>query len=401
MWRNVLAALLLCSALAAQKQDSRNKPDSFAGIYQNGKMKVELRQLRGNRYEGMVFFNGRTYPVTGRGERGTLNGAFTEETRTFPFTATFEGERLRFVTGGIAYVLEREAPVNPLAAPPQSAARQAPADPVKMHRHPSGAVFAVPEGWSVREMPAAAALLPPPADGGGENAEELYVVATHEGFTGPDDPKLVERLRQDLAGTGLRFDRAGEKDAYSAAGRGITVLTWELRNPETGVPMMIRIFLNESAGHVQSLTAIAARERVLGWDAQLRDVAAGMIYEPPAGGPSNIPAPTDIAESWTRRLAGMTVTQTAGTGGLASTKVLRFEPDGSFDYSGSASFPASPAGPSGSRETASGRWRVVVRGGQPLLELTLAGGTQNLLPLSLEGDQIVLDGAPAHVAARR
>jgi hypothetical protein len=391
MARTTLAALLLCFALAAQKQESRNKPDSFAGVFQNEKMKIELRQLRGNRYEGMVFFNGRTYPVTGRSERGTLTGAFTDERTTFPFTAAFEGERLRFVTGGAGYVLERETPVNPLAAPPPSAARQAPADPARTHRHTTGVAFTVPDGWTVRDTPASAALLPP-----SENTpEELYIIATHEGFAGPEDPTLIEQLRRDLAGTGFRFDRAGEKDAYSAGGRGITVLTWELRNPETGVPMMIRIFLNESAGRVQSLAAIAARERVLGWDAQLRHVAASMIYEPPAGKPPG----EDIVESWTRRLAGVTVTQTAASGGFASTKVLHLGEDGSFVYSGSASFPASTGAPE-SRTTASGRWSVIVRNGQVLLELTLAGGTQNLLPLSIEDGQVLLDGARAHLAAR-
>lgn len=398
MLRYVLAALLLCSVLAAQKQEPRDKSQSFAGIFQDGRMKIDLRKPRGDRYEGTVFFSGRTYPLSGRAERGTLKGAFTDEGRSFPFTAAFEGERLRFTTGGAGYLLEREVPVNPLAAPPE-AAPQAAADHAKVHRHASGAAFAVPEGWAVRDMPQAAALLPP-ADSGAEKAEELYVISTHAGFTGPDDPKLVEQLRSDLAGTGLRFDRAGERDVYTVNGRAITALTWELRNPETGVPMIIRLYMNESAGHVQTLAAIAGRERVLGWDAQLREIAAGMYYEPAPSGPADVPK-TGIAESWTGRLAGTTVTQTVSGGGLAGTKVLTFRTDGTFDYSASASFPSSPEGASANRQTVSGRWRVIARDGRALLELTLANGTQSLLPLSLEGDQILLDGERAHVAALR
>jgi hypothetical protein len=395
MWRSIFAAALLCAAVAAQSKEDGKKGDAFSGVFSNDNLKLELRHISKGRYQGLVLFNGKTYPLAARADHVTLKGSFADEGMSFTFTAKLDGEKLHFVTGGVEYGLRRESLANPLAEPPrQLSANRGSA---KLHRHPSGAVFPVPDGWTVRDTSQAAILTPPGVGSGGNSPEELYVIASHEGYDSPDDPKLVNQLRRDLAGTGLFFERAGERQAYSEGGRTITVLTWELKSPETGEPMLIRAFLVQSGEHIQSLAAVGARDRVLGWDAQLRRIAAGMKFEPAQidrGGSTN-----ELFRFWTNRLAGSVLTQVGDSGGISSKKVLELDADGSFRYTGSAAAAAAAGSNAAAGQAASGRWRVVVHGAKAFLELTFDDGSQNILPLSQNGDETIVDGVRTIVTA--
>ena len=263
----------------------------------------------------------------------------------------------------------------------------------------NGVEFRRPADWVVQHGPQAAVMLPPGAPQNLEQAEEVYIVSVLAGVTNPDDPKLIEMLKGQVAGEGHQSRSAGAPKPFAAAfGKG-QVHSWDITTP-TGEQAELKLFLvGLKGGGVASLIAMGKRPRVSAREAELVAVAAS-IQNP--GGTSQAPDESSpLAVRWRTRLSGKLLFQgsgnsQAGAGGFNSSRRLALAADGRFEYLATSSVyitGGTADGNSSSREQDSGRWRVYTQGGQPILELKNAQGDVQALPLEDGRDGVYVNGA--------
>jgi hypothetical protein len=94
--------------------------DPFAGTFSGDGISLTLSGS-GGAYRGDLSFHGSSYPVQGRAQGTRVDGSFTADGQSYPFTAVVEGAGLVFETAGARYLLARSGgsggaiPVNPLA----------------------------------------------------------------------------------------------------------------------------------------------------------------------------------------------------------------------------------------------------------------------------------------------
>jgi len=87
--------------------------DPWAGTYQDAQVTLELKANPAGGYGGMLRSQDRKYPVAARADGDQLIGAFQSSGGNFGFTATADGNTLKFITGGKTYRLQKQG-VNPL-----------------------------------------------------------------------------------------------------------------------------------------------------------------------------------------------------------------------------------------------------------------------------------------------
>jgi hypothetical protein len=121
---------------------------SFAGRFSDGKVTVDLSQSNDG-YVGTVALGDNQFPAKAAAAQQGLTGTFTANGTEFTFTATLDGDKLTFVTGGRTYTLPRTtapAPVSltqPPATPiqPPATLTQPPAVPVGTAPQSNGEKF--------------------------------------------------------------------------------------------------------------------------------------------------------------------------------------------------------------------------------------------------------------------
>lgn len=96
---------------------------SFAGKFSDAKLTLELHDAGARNYAGTITRGTQTFKAAGTVNNGTLEGSFDTGGKTFPFTATLDGDGMTFKTGTATYNLKKQA-ANPLDEP-------APANPLE------------------------------------------------------------------------------------------------------------------------------------------------------------------------------------------------------------------------------------------------------------------------------
>jgi hypothetical protein len=94
---------------AASGDVSKPVTASFAGSFSDGKVTVELSESGGS-YVGTIALGDTRFPAKASVAGQGLAGTFTSNGGEYPFTATLEGDRLIFVTGGKTYTLSSGHP---------------------------------------------------------------------------------------------------------------------------------------------------------------------------------------------------------------------------------------------------------------------------------------------------
>jgi len=102
---------------AANSDVSKPVTASFAGSFSDGKVTVELSES-GGAYVGTIAQGDTKFPAKASVAGQGLAGTFTSNGNEYAFTATLDGDRLIFTTGGKTYTLAR-ATAQPRAAPTQ------------------------------------------------------------------------------------------------------------------------------------------------------------------------------------------------------------------------------------------------------------------------------------------
>ncbi len=105
-------------------------PGSWAGIYRDNKVTLELKEAPGGIYEGAVSLGDQKFPLSGQVKGNQLAGTFQSGNDRFEFTAALDGMALTFSTGGTAYALKKPA-ANPFAAPAANPLAAPPVNPLK------------------------------------------------------------------------------------------------------------------------------------------------------------------------------------------------------------------------------------------------------------------------------
>jgi len=94
---------------AANGDVSKPVTASFAGTFSDGKVTVELTQSGGS-YVGTIAQGDTKFPAKASATGQGLAGTFTSNGGEYAFTATLDGDRLIFVTGGKTYTLSSGHP---------------------------------------------------------------------------------------------------------------------------------------------------------------------------------------------------------------------------------------------------------------------------------------------------
>ena len=102
----------LGSSQAANPLGGAN-PDPFAGTYSDDTLTLVLEGTSGT-YTGTMGLSGQTFPVQATANGNALSGTFSSQGATFTFTATLDGTTLQLTSDGNAFMLQKEAPKNPL-----------------------------------------------------------------------------------------------------------------------------------------------------------------------------------------------------------------------------------------------------------------------------------------------
>jgi hypothetical protein len=149
-----LAAFLMPNFpnIASAADNPLSPSASFAGIFSDGKLTVELSESNGA-YVGMIKLGNDKFPTKASVTRQGLAGTFTASGNQYTFTTTLSGGRLIFLTGDRTYTLAKVA-TNPLAG---DGAAAAPHNPLSSQPGPAvipaagveSGRSAVPDGFSV------------------------------------------------------------------------------------------------------------------------------------------------------------------------------------------------------------------------------------------------------------
>lgn len=400
--RNLIAFLLMAAAAWSQVAAPI---DWYPGNWMNNEIKLKLgsASLVKFSYTGTIEFQGQSFPVTARraSESAPLEGEFTSNGARFRFTATLDGNRLRFVTDGTTYVLGREAAAsanpssNPLLRPMGTAApaRSAPAASAgKSYRSPSGISFTLPTGWEAKEGNDGAVLMPPGYVFNPQQMDELYVTGTQEGSA--TDPSIAAEMQKAFGAQGAQF----QQSTMQLGGRPVVAYAASMREPKSGRMMALRIYLVQQGPKVAMTVGLGLADGVERNDAGLRQVAATIAYQaPPAPPPGQLSDGSAAANQWVQRFKGMKLRQLTTGQYEAGSKTWILNADGTFsfasDYSAAVYAPSGANASMANRDGGQGRWRVVGN----TLELRFANGNTNTYTLTSNGTQTFMNGVRTYV----
>lgn len=276
--------------------------------------------------------------------------------------------------------------------------------------HPAGFAMTLPAGW--RAVPADEGqfqLVPPNA---GESEGVLVLAMPAGEIRDVRDPMLLLQTDLEVAAMYPVLSRVGEpRFIDTQAGPGV-LSTYQGR-PLLGSTLQLSMGLISVDGMAISLMAVGLRreigpraDEITGIFASTRLEASGSGdgFIPPSPGQLHDGAPA--AREWAEFLRGRRLvdfggyTSGGGSGGFNSQTELNLYANGQFYYSRSSSvsiYVEGMMGGSAGTETLEGLWRVIMVGGQPVLELiTEEGRYQDVLERA--GREVILGGQRMMVA---
>ena len=270
---------------------------------------------------------------------------------------------------------------------------------------PAGVSARLPTGWQAGSREATQLQLVPANLVPGEVV--FIASASADGATSLTDPALIRRTEQEMLQLFPVMRRVGAPVLVrSGLGQGIR-MDWE-GTPPDGVLRRLSMHAALHQGQVVTVMAAGPRRQVLARAAELQALFTSLAPSQPVtnvGGSAPTPSSLDdrsgVAREWVTLLRGKKLTRLSGygsgggSGGMTSRSDLILLADGRFTYASSSSVSISVDGMGGSsagRNASEGRWRIVSRGGSPVLELVHSGGNRDQIALSRDGTKTLLDG---------
>ena len=305
-------------------------------------------------------------------------------------------------TLSVLLALALVAPARAQEAAPKDKGGATKAPPSRLYRHPSGFTFVCPQGWTTRVAEGDQRVrLVPPEDAG----NEVYLVTpdTAQGVASVKDPQFVPLVERGIGGLLPALKRTGEAEPITTGcGPGV-VLTWAGATPE-GLQVRGRVYATVTGDKSLLLFALAPTERLALRDKALRAVCASFAPDKAAAGggaaAAGADADTPLVKAWRQRLAGKKLTRLgrygggAGGGGTYQTEIVLLT-SGRFTYYSESSVSADVDGVSGGAggvTRSGGKWRIITRGGNPVLELHLDGKEPTYRNLRYENGKTFMNG---------
>ncbi len=167
-----------------------------------------------------------------------------------------------------------------LALPWLAGARLAWAAKGKKVKHPLGFRVFVPDGWQAEPAEVGMTLSPPGGliDPKREDNPEVYSVWSVEADKTSEE-EYIKSLRERFKQSGLKVEREGDLETFSAPGRPGVIYTFDFIHPERKTPYRIRVFAFHHKGRPLLLVATGQRERLVARDAVLREIARGSEWQ--------------------------------------------------------------------------------------------------------------------------
>jgi hypothetical protein len=277
-------------------------------------------------------------------------------------------------------------------------------------RHPAGFAMPLPVGWRATALDATRYQLIAPDAADGEAIVIVGVPA--DGVTSVTDQAFIRKSEADVRQSYPQLRRTGTPQPITTAfGAGLRL---DFAGVGDGVAVRMSIYLavkNDLAVTlVAAGTAAQVAARIGALDAVFSsvrpDAAAAVVATPGAGGAITDGSP--MAREWSTRLSGQMLTVLSGysssgsSGGMTSRADLTLLRNGQFTYRRSSSVSISVDGLGGSssgRQSTTGSWRIVSRGGRSILALTGSDGTREEFALTRNGTQTFLNGTRVFVTA--
>jgi hypothetical protein len=327
--------------------------DPYIGSFKSDQIQIEFNGS-GGAYRGNIHFGGQRFPFEARKVGQAIQGTFQSQGTPFEFTASLNGTKLTFSTGGTIYALEKEMssqPANPLATNPL--AGQPSVNPSlkqrqggKTYTHPIGFTFWYPEQWQAQETEAGIQLAPPDVSANAQGPTEVYLVTgeSAEGVERPDDPRFVQYLDSQLRTLLPFMQRTGEVEALQTPSGPGALITWEGKNP-TGMLVRARVFAVILKGYGVALVALGDKERINSREPALREVFLTFGLGEAKRDPRFIGVWR--SESY----------YSSGDFSSASVRYMTFQPDGTFSSGGRLMFSSDAGtGDTGDSDGERGRW---------------------------------------------
>ena len=150
----------------------------------------------------------------------------------------------------------------------------------KRVKHPLGFRAFVPNGWQAEAAEVGMTLSPPGAaiDNKREDNPEVYSIRSPEADKTSEE-EYIKSVRERFKQTGMKVDREGDLEAFSAPSRPGVIYTFDFIHPEHKTPYRMRIFAFRHKGRPLLLVATGQRERLAARDAVLREIARHSEWE--------------------------------------------------------------------------------------------------------------------------
>ena len=144
----------------------------------------------------------------------------------------------------------------------------------KRVKHDLGFRAFVPDRWTAESAELGMTLSPPGAviDSKREDNPEVYSLWPVEADKTTEE-EYIKSLRERFKQTGVKVDREGDIENFSAPSRPGVIYTFDFIHPERKTPYRIRVFAFHHKGHPLLLVATGQRDRLIARDQILREIA--------------------------------------------------------------------------------------------------------------------------------
>lgn len=368
-----LATLFLITALGVTAQ-------SFAGIYSNKDLRLELKEAAANAYTGTLALEGQSYPVKASGGPNQLTGQFTVNGNTFPFTARLDGNRLTLNSAQVDHTLLRES---------GTASR---------HTHPSGFSFTLAPGWTATNNPEGVVILPPGAtfDTKANDNPEVYIAIVKDGYTPAEEAKLVQQLSTAFTQGAVTIQRSAARQPASFGPRAGSIYRWDFRDNQTGRNLGFDLFGAPDGSRIFVFISVGLADRIRPREPEVVKMLSSMSYQAPPSGPLSDSTP--LAQQWVNKLKGRMIRQMYAYSGMSSDKYHYINADGTYRYRSSSmvavDVPGASALGTGNNAT-TGRWKIRDINGQIFLEVQYQSGETVRMPIRQDERNWYLNGEKA------
>jgi hypothetical protein len=274
-------------------------------------------------------------------------------------------------------------------------------------RHPCGFAMQLPQGWRSTPLDATRyQLMPPDA----ETGEAIVIVGVPaDGVTSVLDPAFIRKSEGDVQAAYPRLRRIGQPEPITTAlGPGLRL---DFSGVSDGVAVRMSIYLAVKNDRAMTLLAAGGSaqvaRRIGALDASFSSLRLdGIEATATTSAGDGLTDGSAAALEWSARLRGQMLTILSGytsggsSGGMSARADLTLLHDGRFTYRRSSAVSISVEGLGGSsvgRHSATGSWRIALRGGRATLELRGSDGTREQFVLTRNGTQTFLNGTRAFV----